>query len=915
MIDSARLPFRQIAALLVFVLVGGAAFGATATRAPVQKITSIEGVTEYRLANGLQVLLYPDEASSTVSVNMTYRVGSRHESYGETGMAHLLEHMNFKGTPTHPHIPQEISSHGASANATTSYDRTNYFETFPATPQNLQWALGLEADRMTHSFIAKKDLDSEMTVVRNEFESGENSPTRILEERVLETAYLWHNYGHPTIGARADIEGVPIKRLQDFYHLYYQPDNATLIVAGNFDEARTLELIEGLYGPIPRPTRILPNFYTAEPPQDGERQVILRRTGGEKVLMEAYHIPADAHPDSPALSLLAQMLDDRPSGRLYKRLVETKLATSASAEADSLHDPGWMLFTVILAKDAEVAPVRAELNRIVSGLATDPFSAEELSRALSQQALFYERLMSSSQQVAQTLSENVAVGDWRLLFWDRDQLKKVTLQDIQRVSSTYLVPSNRTVGEFVPEDHPLRVAIGATPDLTAMLQGYKGETAQEAGERFDPTPANIEARTKRTTVGLVRTAFLEKKTRGSRVNATLQFHFGTARALENRGTIGPLTAQMLMRGTRQHTRQQLEDALTRLKATMRVGGNAAGVSVSLQTTRENLPDVLRLAAEVLQQPAFPADELDVIKRGQLARIETARTDPRALSQLVAQRYVSPYAANDYRYVPTYEEEAQQLQKVTVADLAAFHRDFYGVGAAEAAVVGSFDEAATRKLIGELFGAWKSPAPYERAPGELKAVPGKTETIATPDKANAVYVSLGNLKVRDDNADYPALVVGNAILGGGFLNSRLATRIRQQDGLSYSVGSQLSADSLDPVGSFSIFAICAPQNMAKVDQDAREELARVLASPVTAAEIATAKSGLLQSRQVGRSNDGALTSQLARHLYLGRDFSWDARFEKALEGVTADSVQKALRTYVDPNAMITVKAGDFSKSVQ
>ena len=913
MANSIRSASLKMIAPFLFMVAASGACGAAATVPSAREITSIEGVTEYRLANGLQVLLYPDEASSTISVNMTYRVGSRHESYGETGMAHLLEHMNFKGTPSHLHIPQEISSHGASANATTSYDRTNFFETFPASPQNLDWALGLEADRMIHSFIAKKDLDSEMTVVRNEFERGENSPNRILEERVLETAFLWHNYGHPTIGARADIEGVPIKRLQNFYHLYYQPDNATLIVAGNFDHARTLKTIERLYGAIPKPTRVLPNFYTAEPAQDGEREVTLSRAGGQKLLMEAYHIPADAHPDSPALSLLAQILDDRPSGRLYQRLVQTKLAISASSSADTLHDPGWMMFSAVLAKDADIAAVRSELNKVIGELATQPFTAVELSRARDQELLGFERLLDSSQRVSAVLSENVAVGDWRLMFWDRDQMKKVTLEDLRRVASTYLIASNRTVGEFVPEDHAMRASIAAVPDLTAMLRDYKGESAQDAGEHFDPTPANIEARTHRDTVGSIKTAFLEKKTRGERVNASLNFHFGTAQALQNRGTVGRLVPQMLMRGTRLHSRQQLEDELTRLKATMGIGGDATSVSVSLQTTRENLAAVLRLAAEVLQQPAFPADQLDEIKRGQLNGIENSRTDPQTLAQLAAERHVSAYPATDFRYVATLDERAGLITKVTTEDLKSFHQAFYGTGTAEVAIVGSFDGTAATKLIGELFGSWKSAAPYERVPQERKAVQGTTETIATPDKPNAVYVSLTSLKLRDDDADYPALILGDTILGGGFLNSRLATRIRQQDGLSYTVSSQLGANSLDPVGSFSIFAICAPQNMAKVEQDAQEELARVLAAPVPPAESATAKSGVLQSRKVGRATDGALARQLALYLYIDRSFSWDARYERALGAVTAPDIQKALRAHLDPKTMITVKAGDFSSS--
>lgn len=912
---SVRSASLKIIALMVCAAAVGATRGAPATGPTAEQITSIEGVTEFRLANGLQVLLYPDEASSTISVNMTYRVGSRHESYGETGMAHLLEHMNFKGTPSHPHIPQEISSHGASANATTSYDRTNFFETFPASAQNLDWALGLEADRMIHSFIARKDLDSEMTVVRNEFERGENSPSAVLEERVLESAFLWHNYGHPTIGARADIEGVPIKRLQAFYHLYYQPDNATLIVAGNFDRAATLKTIERLYGVIPRPTRILPNLYTAEPPQDGEREVTLSRAGGQKLLMEAYHIPADAHPDSPALSLLAQILNDRPSSRLYKRLVQTRLASSVFCSADTLHDPGWMMFSAVIPKDGDIPAVRSELNKVVGELATEPFTAQELSRAIDQQLLGFERLLDSSQRVSAVLSENVAVGDWRLMFWDRDQMKKVTLQDLNRVAATYLMASNRTVGEFVPEDHAVRVGIGATPDTTALLKDYKGESAKQAGEHFDPTPANIEARTHRDTIGIIKTAFLQMKTRGDRVSASLHFHFGTAQALQNRGTVGRLVPQMLMRGTRLHTRQQLEDELTRLKATMGVSGDAAGASVSMETTRENLPAVLRLAAEVLQQPSFPADQLDEIKRGQLTGIENSRGDPQALSQLTADRHVSAYPAGDFRYVATLDERTGLIARVTVDDLKSFHQAFYGAGAAEVAIVGSFDAPATSQLIAQLFGSWESAAPYERARSEFKAVQGATETIATPDKPNAVYLRSTSLKLRDDDADYPALIVGDTILGGGFLNSRLATRIRQQDGLSYSVSSQLGADSLDSVGSFSIFAICAPQNMARLEQDAQEELSRVLAEPFTPAEIATAKSGILQSRKVGRASDGALAGQLARHLFLGRDFTWDARFEKALDAVTGQDIQRALRAHLDPKTMITVKAGDFSKSAQ
>jgi zinc protease len=885
---------------------------AAARKAPVaaQEVRSIEGVTEYRLANGLQVLLYPDQSSSTVSINVTYKVGSRHESYGETGMAHMLEHMNFKGTPTHPKIMDELSSRGAHANATTSYDRTNYFETLAATAANLEWALGMEADRMTHSLIAKKDLDSEMTVVRNEFEAGENSPANVLQERVLETAYLWHNYGHPTIGARADIEGVPIERLQKFYHTYYQPDNAALIVTGKFDQKATLAYIEKVFGAIPKPSRVLPNLYTAEPTQDGMREVTLRRSGSEQELDEAFHVPADAHPDSVSLSLLTSLLNERPAGLLYKRLVETKLAVSASVDLESMHDPGFLMISATLPKGGDLSAVRRELDGILQTIRSQDFSQDELERVRNDQFNGYERLLNSSPEMASNLSENVAIGDWRLLFWDRDLLKKVTVADVKRVANTYLIDSNLTVGTFVPDDMPLRAEITPAPKLDALLAGYTGLAAVAEGEHFDATPKNLEARVKRGMAGSIKTAYLVKKTKGDRVSGVIDLHFGSLESLKNKAEVGQFTAALLMRGTQARTRQQIEDELTRLKATLRINGGASGLSASFETAQANLNDTLRLIAEVLRKPAFPAGDLDELKRGALARLETARTDPQAIAGLALRRSLSPYPAGDFRYVQTLDESVAAINAVSLGDIQSFYKQFYGASYGEAAFVGDFDAAGATKELTVLYGGWKSPSPFERALGIYRPTASDTKVFATPDKANAVFSLAGLIKIRDDDPQYPALEIGNEILGGGLLNSRLATRIRQQDGLSYGVGSQVHADPLDAVGSFSIFAISAPQNTAKVESDTKEEMARVIATGFTAEEITAAKSGLLSQMTLNRSNDMALARDMAAHLYLNRDFTWDANYETAIDAATPDAIHKAMQDFVVPDHFVTVKAGDF-----
>jgi zinc protease len=905
---------RLLFAILAFLLVVGSLSAQSVLPSGVERITSVEGVTEYQLANGLRVLLMPEPSKSVITVNITYLVGSRDESYGETGMAHLLEHLMFKGTPAHPNVPGELTKHGALPNGSTNDDRTNYFETFAATDENLDWALSLEADRIVHSFIAKKDLDTEMTVVRNEFEMGENRPMSILNERVMETAYLWHNYGHPTIGARSDIENVPIERLQAFYHTYYQPDNAVLIVAGKMDEGKTLALIQQKFGLIAKPTRVLPKLYTEEPAQDGERDVTLRRVGDIQAVIAAYHVPPAGHPDTVALDMLASILSNSATGRLRQRLVDTKLATSARAAVETMHDPGMMMFMAEVPKDGDLEAARKELIKVAQGVLREPVTQEDLDRVRARDLNGFERMMTDANGVGMALSEAAAEGDWRLLFWQRDQIKKVTLQDLQRVAGQYLISSNVTVGLFIPDAQPVRAIIPATQDYAVALKSYTGEKVVAAvGEQFDATPANIEARTTRTTIGPIKVAYLPKKTRGSLVTATLTIHFGDEQSLMNRGQAGGFAAALLMRGTTKHNMQQLRDALTAIKTQMSVGGGAAGANVMVRTDREHLTAALRLAAEVLQQPTFPEKEFEEIKRNVLTRTEAGRSDPQAIAERALRRALSPdYPPGHVNYVPTLDESIERLKATAINDVKKFYKDFYGVGAAEMSFVGDFDPKEVTPLLTELFGGWKSPASYQRIPALYKAVMGKAESFNTPDKENAIFLAATNLELRDDDASYPALVLGNYVLGGGFLNSRLATRIRQKEGLSYGVGSLLGAHSLDKVGSFKAQAICAPQNLPKVATAFQEELARVLAEGFTAGELAAAKSGYLQSREVSRSSDGQLAGALASYLFDGRDFHWDEKYENAVRALTVDQVNRAMRQFIDPSNLIVVSAGDLSK---
>lgn len=879
------------------------------------KITTVEGITEYQLHNGLRVLLFPDQTKQTITVNITYLVGSKHENYGETGMAHLLEHLVFKGTPRHPNIPQELTERGARPNGTTWVDRTNYFETFNATEDNLRWALDLEADRMVNSFIAKEDLDSEMTVVRNEFESGENNPWRVLWQRMMSAAFEWHNYGKSTIGARADIENVPIERLQAFYRKYYQPDNAVLVVAGKIDEEKTLKMVNEYFGVIPRPERVLPTFYTRDPVQDGERIVTVKRVGDTQWVGAAYKISSGSHPDYAAIEVLSSILGSSPSGRLYKALIDTKKAGTTFTISFQWKEPGLLLAFAEVPKEKSLEEAKLAMLNAIEGVIKNPPTKEEVDRAKNEILKQIELSFNSSERIGLQLSESIGTGDWRLLFISRDRIKEVTPEDVLRVAKHYLKVDNRTIGQFIPTEKPDRTEIPDDIDVYNLVKDYKGTQTIAMGEEFDPSPENIDARTITTKLeNGIQLAMLPKKTRGESVQVRMTFRIGDEKNLMNKGKAGSYTARMLNKGTSKMTREQIKDEFDRLKANVNIFGGASSYSVFIETTRENLVEVLKLVKEVLRDPSFPADEFEKMKLEEITGIESQRSEPSSIAFTRVSKHLNPYPKSDPRYAEDFDETIAAVKALKLEDVKKFYKDFYGItSGTTASVVGDFDSNEIQKLLNDLFAGWKSPANYSRLVAKLSDAKAINENIETPDKANAFFVALQQWEINDQHADYPALVLGNFMLGGGFLNSRLATRIRQKEGISYGVGSGFNAGTLDNIGTFQGYAIYAPENVERLEAAFKEEIEKVINEGFTAEEVAAAKSGWLQNRTVGRAQDGSVASSLNNNLFVNRTMAWEKQLDDKVSALTAEQINAAMKRHIKPENLSIIKAGDFAKA--
>ena len=492
---------------------------------------------------------------------------------------------------------------------------------------------------------------------------------------------------------------------------------------------------------------------------------------------------------------------------------------------------------------------------VLAKVGEEGVTAEEVERARQQILKQRDLAADDPNRIAIQLSDWAAQGDWRLYFLDRDRVEKVTPENVKAVARDYLKPSNRTIGLFIPTDKAERTPVPATPDLAAMVENYKGRETGSAGESFDVAPARIEARIQRPgPLEGIKVALLPKKTRNEAVHLDLNLRYGNAENLKGLVEAASFLPTLMMRGTKQLSRQQIQDTLDKNRARLSLRGGPGLISVSIETRRSTLPAVLDVLRQVLREPTLPASEFEILKTERLSGLEESRTDPSRLASIRLSRLLATYPPDDVRYAPTVDEEIDRVKKSSLEQVKTLAAQYLGAGHGELAIVGDFEPSEVLPLVARALDSWKAEKPYARIERAYQAgVKAQRETILTPDKANATYFAGLTLPLRDDNPDYPALVMGNSILGGGF-SSRLTDRLRHKGGLSYGAGSGFNASALDTLARLTIFAICNPGNMPKVETGAAEELERWVTGGVTSEELERARAGYLQQQQVARSND-------------------------------------------------------------
>jgi zinc protease len=557
--------------------------------------------------------------------------------------------------------------------------------------------------------------------------------------------------------------------------------------------------------------------------------------------------------------------------------------------------------------------VRDKMIAIVEGFAKSKITAEEVARFQGKSKARFKRLFRNTAQLGVALSEDIAAGDWRLLFLTRDRVATLTAADVQKTAATYLVPANRTLGMFVPTKTPERAPQKETPDIAKVVAGYKGAPPEADGEKFDATLDNIEKRTTRTTLASgMKLAVLGKQTRGHVVRARLTLRFGSEADFtgKNRVAVSVLD-EILSRGTKQHTFQQLKDQWDALDAQVNLASQPGALDVNIQTTRDNLGAVLALVDEVLRQPACPQDQFDIAIKEALTQLDEQKSDPQAQAFLSVGRTISPYPANHPLYAPTTDESIAGLKALRLADVKKL-AGMLGASNATMTILGDVDTAAIKPWIEKTWGSWKSPRPWKRIERKYTATAAGEQALDFPDKANTMIAAAHAVDMKDDDADAPAMTVANYALGGGGFVSRLLTRLREKDGLSYFAFSAVQLNPLDAAGGFFAGGALNPENARKGMAAMMEEITKLVATGITADELAGAKQGIKAGFDRNLSNDGFVLGMLQDGLYLERKMEYWARRNAAIAALTVDQVNAAIKRHLKPEALVKITAGDKKK---
>jgi len=882
--------------------------------------------TETRLANGLTIVSKEVHAAPVVYFSVYYKVGSRNEVSGQTGLSHILEHMMFKGTDDLPPgaINHLFQTNGGQINASTGPDFTEYHELVAA--DRLELAARIEADRMENSRFDPAELAHEMTVVRSELEGDGNSPGYDLYTNTfLPAAFTAHPYHWPVIGWRTDVEAVADRRdiIYGYYRRHYLPNNAVVVMVGDFDTKRAVAVCQKYFGVYPAGT-LEKRTITPEPPQRGERRVVLKRPGTTPQLLIGYHVPATGDPDHLAFDVVSQILSGGRSARLYQGLVEKGLAQSAGAGNSDQRDP--YLFELDATPSANVAApvVEKALEDEVARLQATPVSADDLARAVRQiSANFVYQNDSVSAQAGQ-IGTYAAINQPRYLDTYLDKIKAVTPADVQRIAKRYLTADNRTVAAFDPQPLPP----GAAPPPPPVMDNFGA-----AKPVTDPRQKAVLAALDKTFNGATTVAKPGQTAKPTRVvlpNGLVvivqENHANKTVALDGLVRAGSLydpdgkyglagmTAAMLGRGAGGKTALQLALTLESVGANVGVGASTEAADIAGTSLSQDFPLLLTTLADELRRPSFPTDQLERLRAQTLSSIEEQRQDTGGTGGAGSQAEIAfaqaLYPKGHPYWLPSLDQSAVSAKAVTRDDLVHFYRTYYRPDTTLLVVVGDVNTQDVVHQVQAAFGDWAKPA----APAPALTIPDVPAPVKTPapriivlpDAPQTSLLFGYNGGLTRTSPDFYAAQIMNYVVGGDTFGARLGKTIRDQNGLAYSVYSFI--DARHGSGPFQVFVGANPKNATRALSLLRQTLSQVRQYGITPDEVRQAKLYLTGEYPLRLETNAGVAGQLVVAEDYGLGLDYIQRRAALYNAVTPAQVNAATQKYLRPDQGVLIIAG-------
>jgi zinc protease len=781
-------------------------------------------------------------------------------------------------------------------NATTWLDRTNYFAVLPS--EHLETLVEIEADRMRNAYIKEEDRQSEMTVVRNEFERGQNSPSGVLDENIWATAYQAHPYHHSTIGWKEDIENVSIERLKEFYDTFYWPNNATAIAIGDFTEADALSMIKKHFGKIRKSTKPIPEVYTAEPKQEGIRTITLKRAGQQGIVGVAHKTPSATDPDAAAFMVLSSILSSGKNSRFYKNITDKGLTTSVYIWDSLFRDPG--LFTVYanLSPDVDHKTVEEAIINEYEKIKKDGVSEEEVKKAQSQLIASMKFSQDGSYAVASGLNEAIASGDWTLYTTYGDKIGAVTKEDIKKIVNKYFLEDLSTIGYFVPLGSGGQGQKPATSakELEKMKQKhFSTEEELLSSKIIDTEPVKgIRLLTLKRGTGVV-------TMRGSMLG-------GDVYSTKNNRT-ADMVAAMLDQGTINMSKFEISEKLESAGARLSFFNGQARVGFSGKFLSDDTNMVIGLLADQLKNPLFSKDELEKSKKRQIAGYKRSKESTRgnAMNDMLQAFYGS-----DHQNSPTNPDRAiEQIKKLTSEDLKGYHSKNYGLGSMVLVVVGDVDHVKMENLIKQSFDDWKqSPLKNKEEQKTGNKVANKAY-VTMEDKTSTDFVVGTALGIDRYHPDYLPLYLATHTLGGNF-SARLMQTVRVKEGLTYGINSALSGFGNSNDGYWMVGGTFSPKLLSKGESSTLREIKKWAEGGITQKELDVTKSTLIGGFQVGFDTTGGLAGGILNAAVVHNDLTYLDSYPNMLKSITLDQVNSAISKYISFDGLYQVAAGTIDK---